>query len=176
MDTFLLDTTAASVLFDKLNKEHELAWSFVGSLGESRIYIPCITWGEIRYGYKVHQGVDQYRKTAIEKEMKKFKVLDISRHTSEAYSDIRAALFSKYGTPNKRGKIKEKVPEDLVDRTTGKELGIQENDLWIVALAAQNNYKFITSDKMTRLREITENLKNLWPDREFWNWRTGKIL
>jgi len=50
-----------------------------------------------------------------------------------------------------RNRLKEKRPEDLLDRTTSRELGIQENDLWIVSVAVQYNLRFITGDKMDRI-------------------------
>ena len=62
-------------------------------------------------------------------------ILPISRHTAEPYGQIRSALFAQYSPRDSRGRIQKKWPEDLVDLTTSKALGIQENDLWIVSVA-----------------------------------------
>lgn len=166
MRAVLLDTNVASVLFDKQHANHQESRSFLHALGESRVYVPSIVWGEIRYGYKVHDKVDAFRRDVIEKEMTKFAVLDIDKNTAEYYSQIRSRLFRMFGT-TKNGKIKQKVPENLVEKSTGKSLGIQENDLWMVALAAQYNMAFVTLEKMTRLREAT---KIEYPLFQFLNW------
>jgi predicted nucleic acid-binding protein len=78
-------------------------------------------------------------------------VLKVSRHTAEPYGRIRAALFDKLG-PKSR-KSKKKRAEELCDPTTGRELGIDENDLWIVAQAAERNLVLVTHDKMVPIRE-----------------------
>ena len=46
--------------------------------------------------------------------------------------------------------------EDLVEPTTGKELGIDENDLWIVSTAVEYNLVFITQDQKGSMRRIIE--------------------
>jgi predicted nucleic acid-binding protein len=153
VNTFLVDTNVASVLFDAKHKRHEAVRDFFEK-EDGRIYIPVVTWGEIRYGYKVHTGVDEERGRVIESRMKKYEVCNIGKHTSEPYSRIRAHLFREYASRDKKGKTKQKRPESLVDKTTGLELGIQENDLWIVAIAAERNCVFVTMDRMQRLREI----------------------
>jgi predicted nucleic acid-binding protein len=104
--------------------------------------------------------------------MKKYPVFDIEKHTADYYSEIKARLFAKHGLRDDKGKVKTKWPEDLLDKTTGKKLGIQENDLWMVAIAAEHNMPFVTADKMTRLKEIT---RETYPGFEFLNWRTGAV-
>jgi tRNA(fMet)-specific endonuclease VapC len=77
--------------------------------------------------------------------------LTIDRHTGKLYGELRGELFRRYGTRDSRGRPKEKRPQDLIDRTTSRELGIQENDLWIVSTAVQYNLRFVTGDKMERI-------------------------
>jgi len=171
MSEFLLDTNVASAFFDRQNKYFEQASSFFEAQYKPRIYISAVTWGEIRYGYRVHTKVDPSRKQAIESQMKQFPVLDINKHTSEPYSMIRALLFDRFGKRDKKtGKIRGKQPEDLLDKTTGRSLGIDERDLFIVATAVQHNLEFMTGDRMTRIREI---VKELYLDFVFWDWRAG---
>lgn len=42
--------------------------------------------------------------------------------------------------------------------TTAPELGIDENDLWIVAQAVERNLVLVTSDKMRRIRKTIREL------------------
>ena len=54
------------------------------------------------------------------------KFLRIDQHTALTYAEIRANLFRIYAPRNRRGRLTQKYVEDLTDRTTGKQLGIQE--------------------------------------------------
>ena len=85
-------------------------------------------------------------------------VLVVDKHTIGSYSDLRAALFRKYAPRNKKGRLTKKWPEDLQDRTTAKQLGVQENDIWIAAQAIQYNLVLITADHMRRLADVSETL------------------
>jgi predicted nucleic acid-binding protein len=38
----------------------------------------------------------------------------------------------------------------------GNKIGIDENDLWIVALAAERNLTLITHDRMRRIRDVVQ--------------------
>jgi predicted nucleic acid-binding protein len=87
------------------------------------------------------------------------------------YGQLRGALFRLYGTKKSRDRIKEKSPESLLDKTTGRELGIQENDLWIVSVAVQYDLHLITSDNgggMQRVLGVANdefgyNRVDVWP-------------
>ena len=58
--------------------------------------------------------------------------------TVEPYAQLRAQLWrTQTGTREKRGH-KERVPEDLFDRITGTQLGVDERDLLIASVAAEN--------------------------------------
>jgi tRNA(fMet)-specific endonuclease VapC len=73
------------------------------------------------------------------------------------YGDLRARLFEKFA-PKKRRR-KGLRPEELVDPVTAKELGIQENDLWIAAQAIERNLVLVTNDAMARIQEVASELK-----------------
>ncbi len=55
-------------------------------------------------------------------------------------------------------KVKKRRAEQLCDPITGRELGIDENDLWIVAQAAERNLVLVTHDKIVRIREALQNI------------------
>ena len=89
-------------------------------------------------------------------------VIPIDRHTGSYYSVVRGALFRKHGTKEMKRELPtfgEKHPEQLIDKSTGDSLGIDENDLWIVASAVEHKMTFVTFDKMVRLKDIV--MKNL---------------
>lgn len=161
MRAYLLDTNAASALWDELDPAHKDAMDFVRGVGGSGvIWAPRVIIAEIEYGFKVYIGVDPTRRAVIERIMYGFQVREIGPHTTGPYSDIRAALFLKFGDRHiTTGKIKNKRPETLVDRTTSRELGIQENDLWIAAVAVEYNLILVTEDKLTNITLAYPDLK-----------------
>ncbi len=165
MAFYLLDTNVASWLLDAQHKRHSDTLEFVSDVGgDSHIYISRITIAEIQYGYKLHTNIDLARKQVIEQRLKLFQPREIDRHTTEPYSDIRATLFQQCASKAKKGKVSGKRPEELIDRTTGKELGIQENDLWIAAIAVQYNLILVTQDKMKNIRQV---IQKLYPKFQF---------
>ena len=85
-------------------------------------------------------------------------VRELGKWTTPHYANIRAALFNKFGEKTAKGTVKKVRPESLVDSTTSKTLGIQENDLWMAAIAVQYNMILVSEDKMARLKEAYPNL------------------
>ena len=153
---YLLDTSVASAVFDKGNPAHSMVRTSLEQLGEGIVYICPISVGEIEYGLKVAPSIDLGRQSAVRGVMAQYVCLDIDQHTGESYSEIRANLFKKYSPRDRRNKLAVKRVEDLVEPTTGKELGIDENDLWVVSAAVQYNLVFITRDRKAGMKRIVE--------------------
>jgi tRNA(fMet)-specific endonuclease VapC len=165
MKVYLLDTNFTSALWDGLNPHHETARTFLSGLGDSIIYISRLVEAEILYGHKVHESSDPARRKQIEETMRAFPLVrEIDQHTTNPYSDIRAALFKQFAPRDKKGKLKKLRPESLVDNTTSKELEIQENDLWMASIAVQHKMFLVTEDKMKRIKEV-------WPALELVTWK-----
>ena len=128
---------------------------------ESPLRISAITLGEIEYG---HRAEAKGPPLPIQKQFHRFvrnidpMVLRVGEHTAEHYGILRAALFEKYAPKDAKRKIKR--PEQLIDPITSKELGIQENDLWICAQALEHRLVLVTHDKkMVRLHELAPELE-----------------
>ncbi len=173
MKVLLLDTCIASALLDPAHRSHPKVREFIDSMDPrgDHTYVCPVAIGEIKWGYEICLEHDEERKTELLRRLRRLPVINIDKHTTDPYARVRAALFRKYGTPEqKRGlkKIREKRPEELIDRSTAKSLGIQENDLWLVACALQHNMTFVTSDKMHRLREIVQDELKLHLDWVSW--------
>jgi tRNA(fMet)-specific endonuclease VapC len=165
LSAYLLDTNVASAFWDLNNPWHDDAQKFVEGLGSNRVYISRIVIAEILYGHKVFAGSDAARRKVIEDAMKIYPlVIDVDKHTVDPYSDIRAALFSKFGDRDREGKMKKKRPEILIDKTTSEQLQIQENDLWMAALSVQHNLPLVSDDKMERIKEV-------WPAFNLVPWK-----
>lgn len=161
MPGYLIDTQTISYWFNRKSGEYPL----VQAAAEARrsddapLYISAISLGEIQYGHAAEpDGAGPDRESFVKFVREKFpEVLMVSQHTTESYGRIRAALFDKFGPKSK--KSKKKRAEELCDPTTGRELGIDENDLWIVGQAAERNLVLVTHDKMIRIREALQESK-----------------
>jgi len=150
---YLLDTNAASALWDARDEDHQKIKGFLESIGDSPIFISVVVISEVEYGLKRQSKLKELTKKNIREEMSKFsEILSINKHTSDPYSNLRARLFDRYLGSNK------KWPEDLIDRTTAKELGVQENDIWIASQALQYNLILVSSDRMNCINEISKKL------------------
>jgi tRNA(fMet)-specific endonuclease VapC len=158
----LVDTCIWSRWFDPKTRPEIEAW-LTNISGDRKLYVSVVTWGEIEYGYKVQEDKQKSKEVEFRGflDEKGPSTLDIDKHVVEPYGRLRAALFEKYGKSNK-------WPEELKDPTTAKELGIQENDLWIASQAISRNLILLTEDKMYHLREVAgEELHvELWKGRK----------
>ena len=167
-DAYLLDTSIASIAWDGGNKNHGFIRQRLASLDEGAFISICsISLAEVEYGLLVSPAADPERHAAVRNAMTQYKIWDIDRNTSTVYAQLRAELFKQYSSKDKRGRLTKKQPEELRDETTGLDLGIQENDLWIVSVAVQYNLRFITQDKMSHIREAAKkvhayDLVELW--------------
>lgn len=157
MDGYLLDTNMISYWYDEEKPEHDAVRQHIESLpNASPLAISVITLGEIEYGHRCVSETDTIR----QRDYSRFivtqipRVLDISRHAGKLYGQVRAEAFNKWAESRKH-----KRPEQLVDPVTGRELGIQENDLWICAQALEQNLVLVTNDNMARIREVTSELQ-----------------
>ena len=158
MDGFLLDTNAASILWNSRHPDHELLRSFLREKSESPVWVSIIAFGEIEYGLKVTPQMDEDSQKEVRKRMSEYVFLEVNKHTVDPYSSLRSALFTKYSPRNKRGRLRMRWPEDLRETTSAKELGVQENDIWIAAQAVQYNLVLVSSDYMRRLHEVSTAL------------------
>ena len=151
-DAYLLDTSIASIAsiaFDAGNASHADVHRRLTELADAH-QSGAVSW-KVEYGLQVSPGIDPERHQLVRNNLLQYQILTIDRHTGKLYGELRGELFRKYGTRDARGRLKEKRPEDLLDRTTSWELGIQENDLWIVCVSVQYNLRFVTVDKMERI-------------------------
>ena len=159
MDGYLFDTNAVSPLWNARHPEHDTVKAFFASISQSPVWLSTIVLAEIEYGMKITPEMDINSQNQVRHEMSNHPfILDIDKHTIDPYSDLRAELFKKFSPRDRRGRLTVKWPEDLIERTSAKELGVQENDIWIAAQAIQYNLILVTGDHMQRLVDVSENL------------------
>jgi tRNA(fMet)-specific endonuclease VapC len=163
---FLLDTQTILYWHDPKRAQHAAVVENVARLRQAvenleiqpKLLISVISLGEIEYGHRAALAPDHTAQAAyvafVSQELPE--ALDLSRDATEVYGELRARLFNKFAPGDKRKP--KMVPEQLVDPATAKELGVQENDLWLCAQAIAHQMVLITNDRMTRIREVSSDM------------------
>ena len=165
MKGYLLDTNAISDWLDSTQKRHKPVSKRVDQCARENAILltSTIVLGEIEYGIRDApkeklESLDALRDQVEVQFVHKRLLLEVSRSTALVYGDLRAKLFNKYAPRAKRKKVRR--PEELVCPTTSKELGFQENDLWIAAQAIERNLVLVSNDShMKRIRDVAPELR-----------------
>lgn len=182
MRDFLLDTQTIYYWYAASRLQHRAVMANVESLRKQvesmeykpRLLISVITLGEIEFGYRVNPSLS----SSFKAEYLRFVAgqlpvaLDVTRDTVAAYGELRKRLFDKAPREKRKRKMR---PEQLIDPITSKELGIQENDLWLCAQAAAHDMILVTNDKMLRIREVSQGMQPALRIQNWTNPNTAKI-
>lgn len=164
MEAYLLDCNVISDWFDKNQPRHLAVTQRAEKAAQSDAVLmtSTVVIGEITYGIKVAprekvQALDALLEQVDIQFVRRRFLLAPERSTAMVYGDLRARLFEKFAPKNRRRKGLR--PEELIDPITAKELGIQENDLWIAAQAIERNLVLVTNDAMARIKEVSPELR-----------------
>lgn len=165
MDAFLLDTSILSIYLDTTHKFHAEKKRAVDALPvASPRYVSAVALAELTFGARIAEALGKGDLPALKemiRQARKYAVLDITHHTSDAYAELKAKIAVKYLASPLR-KDRPKFIEDWIDRATGKALGIDENDLWMCAQAKERDLVLTTTDgKIQRIRDADSHLKLL---------------
>ena len=172
MRGYLLDTNAVSDWLDSSKPRHQAVSERIKRLADTGaiLFTSTVVLGEIAYGIGVmpqdrRESLDALQAQVDIQFVHKRLLLNVTRSTTQVYGDLRARLFNKYASGAKRKKGMR--PEELTDPVTSKQLGIQENDLWIAAQAIERNLVLVSNDAMKRIRAVAPELKvENWAETE----------
>ena len=153
-DGYLLDNNVISILARPTDPRYAAIAGHLKALGVVPIMLPVIAIAEIEFGMAKAINPDAAQRAQLQAFFNRYPLhLGIDDNTVEPYSQLRAEIWRLHATPRKRGH-KEKLPEELKNRTTGKELGIDERDLLIASVAAQYNLVLATMDSNPGMKRI----------------------
>jgi len=168
---YLLDTNILRYWYDRHCPEHANVLARVQTVRQPdpqtqyvpKLFISAVTTGEIEQG---HQSV-LVPNTTVQAEYRTFvreqcpEPLEITKHVGESYGSLKAWLFNKFSDRKKR--TKDERAKQIVDPMSAKELGADENDIWIAAQAMTHNLVLVTHDSRGHfgelLREFSAMLK-----------------
>lgn len=132
------------------------------------VFISAVTVGESEYGLRTAPKVaasQQAEARAVVNAFLPGLILSVDADVArEHYAELRSRLFTKFAPKNARGVAKTNFIGEWIDPTTQKTLGVQENDIWIAAVAMAYNLTLVSSDKMNRIREVAGS------DLSYENW------
>lgn len=139
-----------------IDDNHVTAWSveqaaFMGRLRQKPpqwlIFVSTVTLGEIEWGQLVTTSTDQERrrryKEFVARELWQF-VLPVTPTVSFAYAEILDRIWRKNPPSTKSTRTEAHIVS----------LGVDINDLWLVATAKERNLTVLTQDRMAKIREV----------------------
>ena len=151
MDGYLLDTNIFDYLTDRADVFHAPVQRVFAQVPDATpVFISAITAGEVEYGIQANPGMSEARRLDLLSAVAQFPVLGVTSGAGTHFGKVRAVLFER----NIRNGKRSLRPEQLVDPVTSLRLGVQENDLWIVAQALEHNLTLVTHDR--RMRPVWE--------------------
>lgn len=123
-----------------------------------RVFISAITVGESEYGLRTAPKAAPAQQGEVRAVVNAFLpglILNVDTDVArEHYAELRSRLFLKFAPKTERGVAKSNFIGEWIDPITQKQLGVQENDVWIAAVAMTYNLTLVSSDKMERIREV----------------------
>jgi tRNA(fMet)-specific endonuclease VapC len=162
---YLFDTSALSAYLNPRHPYHARAVSAIDALpsaASKTIAVP--TLAEIDFGIRcAEQAGSPYLAELRERlrTVREYTCLEISPHTAEEYAALKAKLAARV-LKKSDGKPPRWI-EDWVDRGSGKKLQIDENDLWIAAVAKERDLTVVTGDSdMRTLASIDSDVRILF--------------
>jgi len=165
---YLLDTNILGPLAElkagRNNSECKAVEKHWNTLPEgTRVFLCPITVGEVESGVRVDYANSD--KANLAKEiLSAFPCLQIDANLArDYYADLRARLFNRYAPKGSDNRMKRKINE-WRDPTLSTLLQVDENDLWIAAVAMAHNLILVTRDKMDAIKKVVGS------DIAFENW------
>ena len=150
MNAYILDTSVLSAILDPNHKRHKGAIAVVKDMVPgSTQYVSAVSLAEFRFGVRLAELTGVLQAPQLRRVLTdagKYDILDVTRHTADAYSELKSRMAIEY-LKNARRKNRPRWIEDWVDRATGKKLQIDENDLWQCAQAKERDCVFVTADQ-----------------------------
>ena len=150
-------------LLDPGHERHAHVRHSVQQLEQNAVlFLSTASLAELRYGVNLAAAFGHSRLPTLQQTLvdaRRYPVLDITRHTADAYADLKATLARTY-LPNAGARRRPRWIEDWVDKTTGQKLQIDENDLWMCAQAKERDLPLCTADsRMYRISSADPDVR-----------------
>ncbi|MEH2368743.1 PIN domain-containing protein [Nostoc sp.] len=124
----------------------------VNEVGENNIATCVIVQGEMTFMMEKSQRKEN-NLVRLTEFLEDIRIYHITEETATIYGQIKAALFDKFAPKDKSKRRKTKIVD----------LGFDENDIWIAAVAVQNNLTVVSSDSdFLRIQQVRSFSLSSW--------------
>jgi predicted nucleic acid-binding protein len=150
MEGYLLDTCAVSAYLSPTRPNHAIVRDRIDTLeAESLKYVSVITLGELVYGAQLSansEGVDIASFEDLIMEARKYPLLSVTDHVADSFGKLKASLAVTCIPRRLKRKKRPRWVEDWIKAATGRDMQVDENDLWLFAQAHDRDLVFLTTD------------------------------
>lgn len=157
LEGYLLDTNVASAATYEGSARRDAVRDWLNTIGDAPVFVSAVTLGEFAQGEArvriLHPDESGIFPASL---LKSYAVLPIGKDAAEVWGQIRAEIFAKHAPNIFRRNMKGRSVANLPGGATDSQLGIQENDLWIVSVAIAHNLVFVTSDQASGMGRIVD--------------------
>ena len=163
-EAYLLDTNVICALADANHSGHAPVRQRFQQVDPQFVLLPTMAVAETEFGMARAANVRPEKREELRQFIARFEQLPFDVNCVQPYSVVRTELWRMHGTTRQRGKrfvYDEKHPEQLCEKVTGTELGIDEPDLIIASVAIAQNLVLVTNDTgagMSRVKEAAEKV------------------
>ena len=163
-EAYLLDTNVICALADANHSGHAPVRQRFQQVDPQFVLLPTMAVAETEFGMARAANVRPEKREELRQFIARFEQLPFDVNCVRPYSVVRAQLWRMHGTTRQQGKrlvYDEKHPEQLCEKVTGAELGIDEPDLVIASVAMAQNLVLVTNDTgagMSRVMDAAEKV------------------
>ena len=169
-EAYLLDTNVICALADANRSDHAPVRRRFQQVDLQFVLLPTMAVAEMEFGMARAANVRPEKRAELRRFIAQFEQLPFDRSCVGPYSVVRAELWRIHGTTQQRGKrlvYDERHPEQLCEKTTGSELGIDEPDLIIASVAMAQNLVLVTNDTRAGMSRVKEAAEKVYRDDLF---------
>ena len=145
---YLLDTNHCSAII--LGQPNVI--QRVNEVGEDNIFTCVIVQGELTFMMEKSQRRET-NLAQLAQFLEDIRIYRLTEETATIYGQIKVALFNQFAPKEKSKRRRTKITD----------LGFDENDIWIAAVAVQNNLTIVSRDSdFLRIQQVKNLSVESW--------------